>query len=247
MEIKANATRKAIAALEFLCMHARLFPCAILTGLWSIASSVWAGYVDPQIEDAGEMVVLSTPASPRVAYFAQLHDGILILTVQVGTFAADGSGASLDVGLAADKVIRLSPQNAATATFGHTITYTFRIPANRLVSNEADWSKLRMGFSVQWTDGTNGARQIESFSQNPQRATHAGLSTDPTNWEPVDLDELSRSALAAHTRITFSYTQPMDGKATIVVEDAKGNRIRNLISGQPMQAGPSADYLGWRR
>jgi hypothetical protein len=185
-----------------------------------------------------DLVVVSTPASPKVAYFLQCRGDSLVLTVQIATFTADGSDTSLDVGLAADKVVRRTGRQGNIQASDHSVLYRIIVPAGELVDNTADWSKLRLGLAVQWAGASGGGpRQREAF-QDPVRAPSAALSSNPADWLPIDLDELSRTAADAHKRITFDFNQPMAGKATIVIDDDKGNRIRNLISGQTMAAGP---------
>ncbi|MBE3135413.1 MAG: hypothetical protein IMZ55_18255, partial [Acidobacteria bacterium] len=59
----------------------------------------------------------------------------------------------------------------------------------------------------------------------------------PEAWAPFDLKEYAALVADRKRRILIEFTQPMDGKATVVVEDEGGHRIRNLVSGAPTAKG----------
>lgn len=187
------------------------------------------------------LVVVSGPASPRVAYTLSRDNDTLTLTVAVESFAPTGGDSTVQVGLAADKTVRLSNKGARAMRIvrsGNTDRYEFRVPAEWLVNSEAGWQLLRLGFEVSWEGGPFGqARQRESFLQSSARAAHGGLSSNPTDWQPISLAEFERAAADRRLQIAFDYNQPLDGKATVVIEEAQGRRVRNLISGRAMAKG----------
>ena len=51
---------------------------------------------------------------------------------------------------------------------------------------------------------------------------------------------------AAHGDVPVPYTLPRDGRVTIVVEDASGRRVRNLVSDAPRKAGENTDLWDGR-
>lgn len=186
------------------------------------------------------LVVVSNAASPEVAYALNHKKGALEVLVTVASFdpPADESGIRLQVGLAADKVVTLSEKEARVRKSGRTTVFKFDVPEKKLVANKEGWEKFRMGIAVSWPGGPFGLpRQCETFLQNITRAPHAGLSASPEDWQLVSLTEYERSMADRRLQIAIDFKQPMDGKATIVIEDEKGLRVRNLISGQPMSAG----------
>ena len=60
---------------------------------------------------------------------------------------------------------------------------------------------------------------------------------------PLDISEYARTVADTRSRIVIPFTQPVNGKATIVIEDAQGHRVRNLIAGKPMTQG--AHVIPW--
>jgi len=116
--------------------------------------------------------------------------------------------------------------------------FVFRVPAMRLVDNAHGWRKLRLAFSVSWAGGPGGEpRQRERFLHITPGAAHAGVSANADDWLPIDLLEVERLAADRAVEIAIDFAQPLDGKATIAIDDADGKRIRNLISAHPLGQG----------
>ena len=212
----------------------------------------WAAFplVQPLLaaaKDAGspgksdaDLMPVSSPASPKVAYGLSQKNGNLKVLVSVASFEAQPkeSVIGLQLGLAADKTVILSGKDAKSKTSGNTTVFEFLVPEKKLIAGKKSWDKLRMAIAVTWPGGPFGEpRQRETFLQTAGRATHAGLSPSPEDWQPVNLQEFERTMADRHLQIAFDFAQPMDGKATIVIEDEQGRRVRNLISGQEMSAG----------
>lgn len=188
-----------------------------------------------------DMLVVSSAASPRVAYAVFRKGDYLNAAVSVESFEPlDRNPAiSVKLGLAADKSLLLSEKDANVRKSGNSLVYEFRVPADKLVAGDAGWEKLRMGISVDWPGGPFGqSRQREAFLQDETaRATHAGLSPSPHDWQIVNLKEFERTIADRKLQIAFDFNQPVDGKASIVIEDERGNRVRNLVSGRSMAKG----------
>ena len=172
-----------------------------------------------------EMVVVSSAVSPRVAYALSRQEGVLAVTISVASFGTppEGETIGLQLGLAADKVVRLSEKQARSKRAGQALTYEFRVPEERLVASQQGWDKLRMGIAVSWPGGPLGQpRQREAFLQNNARATHAGLSPSPDDWQLVSLAEYQRAVADRRLQIAVDFVQPMEGKASIVIDDDQG-------------------------
>jgi hypothetical protein len=187
-----------------------------------------------------DMVVVSGAVSPRVAYGLSRENAALTVRISVASFEspAKAQGIGVQLGLAADKVVVLSETDAALATTGQAVIYKFRVPEGELVAGQQGWDRLRIGIAVSWPGGPFGQpRQREAFLQNMARATHGGLSRSPEDWQLVSLAEHERSMADRRLQIAIDFVQPMDGKASLVIEDDQGRRVRNLISGQTFQAG----------
>lgn len=218
--------------------------CALIAlGTLPAARSAPAPTAPPVTITAAEYQVISGPTSPRVAFALRKTTG-LVLAVEVASLQADGSGTRLTVGLAATKAVILTDGDAVITRGKSLARYIFTIPANALVTKDEEWARLRMGVAVAWEGGPyGGERQRERFRHLGFGASHRELSTNTQDWAPLDITEYARTVADTRNRIAIPFTQPMDGKATVVVEDAAGNRIRNLISGKPLAKG--AHTLEW--
>ena len=194
-----------------------------------------AGPMD--LNDA-DFVVMSGPASPRVAYALQRSGKTLRVALDVAAFSEDGSGTAVELGLDAAQKTILDDSKAKIEHKDGRARYTYTVPASDLVKTEADWKKLRMAVAVRWSGGFSGQdRQRERFGNLDRGAPHAGLSQDSRDWMPLDLGDYASTVADRKSRIAVPFEQPMDGKATIVIEDKDGKRIRNLVSGVKMPDG----------
>ena len=201
-----------------------------LTTLWLLAMA--AGAAD--FPNGDDFVVVSGPASPHVAYALQREGDRLTVVVDVAS--SDGD-AAIQVGLHAAATLLLSDKEADVRRGNGAVRYRFSVPTGRLVAGEGDRAKLRMGLAVAWAGGPFGQdRQRERF-RHVGGAPHAPLSANPADWLPLDLAEHEALVADRRKRIAFDFEQPMDGKATIVIEDANGQRVRNLLAGRPMVQG----------
>lgn len=184
------------------------------------------------------LVTISGPASPKVAYGIARDAQGLTLIVSVDSMAAGGGDSTVRVGLAADKSVVLTDKDARRTRSGPADRFEFRVSSESLVNNESGWQSLRVGMAVSWAGGALGQpRQVESFLQSGARAPHSGLSANPADWQTINLVEFERAARDRALEIAFQFEKPIDGKATIVIDDAQGRRIRNLIAGRSMGQG----------
>lgn len=94
-----------------------------------------------------------------------------------------------------------------------------------------DWSAIRLAATVTFPN------QRERFGFLDHQPIHAPFNADPAVWTPFDL--VTHRELVAERRqeIRIGFEQPGEGKATIVIEDEAGRRVRNLVSGQAFAAG----------
>ncbi|MGE9290683.1 MAG: FlgD immunoglobulin-like domain containing protein [Puniceicoccales bacterium] len=98
--------------------------------------------------------------------------------------------------------------------------------------------QVRFAFAIEWAgNGTSFPRLTERFRHVGNRSIHGGLSQNPEEWEVLDLVAFEQLQEDRRLEIAFDFEQPMDGIATVVIEDEDGNRVRNLISGQFFKAG----------
>jgi len=184
-----------------------------------------------------DLTVVSGPASPRVAYDLERRGEELRLTVEVE--APDPSApVSVQAGLAASGKAILTERDARLEKGAGILRFHFSVPAARLAGRPEDWRRLRFGLAVAWGGGPGGGdRQRERFRHRGSRAPHAGLSLDEADWMPLDLAEHEAARAERRQRLWIEMHQPMEGKATVAIEDEAGRRVRNLVSGRPFAAG----------
>lgn len=210
--------------------HAKLLFVLMLFGAaFAVADEPWT-------ED--DFTEVSNPASPHVAYAIRQNESGVALLIDVAPLESGVPG-KVDVGISAGKALILHSNQAQVIRKGEITRYAFVIPAAALVTTPADWERTRLAISVAWPGGPFGMdRQRERFLHCDGGATSAPLSVNPADWAPLDLKERAAAVFSLKKRIFVDFEQPIDGKVTIVIEDAQGRRIRNLVSGQPMKKGP---------
>lgn len=189
---------------------------------------------------------VSGPASPRVELAVQRAGEQLLVALNVASFVPAADDVSVSLGLAAGKKAVLTDKDARVARAGGVLRYESAVPAASLVANESDWERLRIGVAVAWSGGALGQDRLrERFRHDVQQsgkllnggAPHAGLSPHEADWLPFNLVENALAVTDRKNRIVVAFEQPMDGKATIVIENEKGERVRNLVAGQACAKG----------
>lgn len=94
-----------------------------------------------------------------------------------------------------------------------------------------DWSKLRLAAAI------TVPGQQERFGFTDARAIHAPFAADASVWSVFDVESYREIVNARRQEICIAFEQPVDGKATLVIENEKGERVRNLVSGRAFAAG----------
>lgn len=209
---------------------------------------------------ADDFTTVSTPASPRVAWAAQRDGHALNLAIEVEPWAGAKIPPVVQLGVAAGRKLTLKGEQGF-ATKAGALRFDFPIRDTQLAGTEADWKKLRFAFAVTWpgefpdTQRTHSVvltergleerpmpsdtdRQRERFRHLDAHAPHAALSSAEADWQPLDLVEHTAAIADRRNRLAIALAQPMDGKATLVIEDTDGQRVRNLIAGKPLAKGP---------
>jgi outer membrane protein assembly factor BamB len=207
--------------LAILCALAASAP-----GLHAATQAAWS----PE-----DFVQVSGPASPQVSFAVRQDGAQLRVAVEVASFAVDGGGTRVGLGLAAGKAVVLSEQDAQVTRGKQLATYAFAVP---LAALGGDLKALRLGLAVAWAGGPDGADRQRERLRHAGGAAHGALALDPQEWLPFDLAEYATQVADRKNRIEIALTQPLDGKATVVIEDAAtGKRLRNLIGGMPLAKG----------
>jgi hypothetical protein len=188
--------------------------------------------------DAAEFTPVAGPLSPPVGYALSQQGAELTVAVEAAAIAPAAPAPLVELGVAARRSLILQCTAAKAFRQENAVRYVWHIPARRLVDADADWDRLRLAFAVRWPGGPGGADiQRERFRTADSRAPHQALSTDPADWLPLSLAEYNAQRAERKERIAFEIAQPIDGKYTVVIDDAVGHRVRNLVSGQPAAHG----------
>ena len=176
----------------------------------------------------GDFIRLTGAEAPDVRYAVERTAEGLSLEVRAGAYGSSAAAPHVEAAAAAAREARLEAD-------GNVTPLLFK--ASSLVDSDADWKKLRLAIRVSWPDGNGGYLQRERFFCTDGRAPHADLPASSGDWLPLDLEEHARIVADRKARIAFDFDQPMDGKATIVIEDESGKRVRNLVSGADFAKG----------
>ncbi|MFM7413092.1 MAG: hypothetical protein ACKO6E_07785, partial [Planctomycetota bacterium] len=159
---------------------------AVLSSLALVEVVAAAGLAGFVLAD-DTLVPVSTAVSPRVAYDVTKQGDALVVVVAVEPFSSAASpqepagGVAVQLGAAADKKVVLTGEKPTQDADG-SVRFTFRIPAERLVTSPAGWETLRLAFAVEWAGGPAGQpRQRERFLASAARSPHAGLPPEPAD------------------------------------------------------------------
>ncbi len=216
MDHRPHATRLLTAVLA-----ATVLPCA-------------HAHAAPSEDD---FLALGGPASPAVAFALKKEPRRLRLWVRAETLAPDARPA-VRLGLAAGHKLVLDAKDADVSSADGQVTFAFAVEADDLADRADDWNRLRMALAVRWPGGPAGTdRRRERFRHLDGRAPHAGLSTDPRDWAPLDIRDVATLVADRKSRIRLTLRQPIEGKATVAIEDLEGRRVRNLLAGESLPAG----------
>ena len=104
--------------------------------------------------------------------------------------------------------------------------------------------QLKLWLHVRWIR-PDGSTAFEDTFLSP--ALGAKTPGDPVAMEAFDLDAFVRESEAESHRIRIPVKMPRDGKATVVIDDASGNRVRNVVNALPLQAGDNSVEWDGRR
>lgn len=183
-------------------------------------------------------VTVSSQVQSPVAIAFDVTGGELRARVRVDKPQDQTSRLEIDLGLAAKDHVRLNQDQAKVAETSHQIVYSFTVPVSQLVSQESDWRQFAFGLAVtQVTTGSRPSRSVARFHHQDHRAVFNPMSKNPADWAPFDMQAYQTELTQQHSLITIDFEQTVDGKASIVIQDANGKPVRNLVSGYDFAAG----------
>jgi len=188
--------------------------------------------------DAGEAIEVGDALTPRVAYRLERKGDNLRAVVVADRLPGTAGEPRVELGVAVDRPVILSGKQARKSVDGGRTRYEFTIPIRQTGTPKGDSGEVRMAFCVEWEGDIPGKPRLRNrFLHIGPGAVHRKLSRDPAHWQLLRLSEQERLLEDRRREIAFSFDQPLEGKATLVIEDAQGRRVRNLLSAHPFRKG----------
>lgn len=184
-------------------------------------------------------VVLSEPVAPQVAIAFDRGPSQLTVKVRLTHQLEDSSTrVGVKVGLCAASHLILDASKAQVQSSGSSTVYRFTVPNDALGHSESDWNRFAFGMQVAHiTTGDRPVRTVMRYHHADHRAIFNAMSDNPADWEAFDLKAYQTAIDQQHSLIAIDFDQPTTGKASIVIEDADGKHVRNLVSGYDFEAG----------
>ncbi|MBY0356382.1 MAG: hypothetical protein K2W82_00155 [Candidatus Obscuribacterales bacterium] len=186
-----------------------------------------------------EFISLNDEVTPKVAYALKTVGERIWLILDIGTFS-DGKVAVV-AGLSSKRKVNFSADSSQAVRIGEKSRFAFAVNKKDLTDTPAALNQVRLGFAVRWLGGANGEDRLRwRFNHNDHLAAFQPMSASPADWQLVDLSSYRQSIALKQNKLNVVFQQPLDGKATVVIEDSSGKRIRNLLSGKTMNKGLQA-------
>jgi len=183
-------------------------------------------------------LVVSRGTSPEVAYRLDLSSvDELAVTVTVKALDPSWPAPRVSLGLSAVETLTLSPDQAKVEKMNEKMAYTFQVKRKELDAKDMELKQLRLAFAVEWINPDGEVIQRENFFMSSTASSFTQVGQDASRWLPFSLVEYSRLMENFSQQIRVSWDQPADGKASLVVENEQGVRVRNLVSGRSFSSG----------
>lgn len=196
---------------------------------------------------------ISTDADPYVAYAVRLTETAVHIAVETESIPGSEATPEAEVGVALEKKVVLDRSDATrsvAATSAHSkgqlrTRFVYAVPKQRLGAISLPWSQLRVAIRVAWEDRRLPAARQPLFAQryfdtgpggNFAPLTMEGTG-DFTSWQVFDVVGYANAVRARKERLVVELQQPQKGRASIVIDDKHGKRIRNLVNAADYEQG----------
>ena len=176
-------------------------------------------------------------ANPARIALRQNAGGVTVV-LEVAPYPGSTNVPTVVLGVAAASKQILNAKSATNGAIPGWHRFSFRVPATKLAGNEAEWAQFRLSVAATFP-GTIAGQPLYRVRYRHQdgRAMHNKLSLNPRDWQVFDLNAYRQRVIDRRARVVLAFDQPLTGKGTIVIDDAQGRRVRNLINGRPYQKG----------
>ncbi|MCM8540999.1 MAG: hypothetical protein NE328_12050, partial [Lentisphaeraceae bacterium] len=174
-----------------------------------------------------DFITVSEALMPHVSYALRNENDLVMITVKAESF--NNIEPTIKLGISSEKKKVLSSDNAKKKTDASYVLYSFSVLKSEIgeIANE-----FKMAFEVNWfSKDLNIDLRKERFLHINPAAPHSGLSENEKNWAALNFKDYKQQVSDKRNEINLNINQPLNGKMTVVIENEKGDRIRNLISG----------------
>lgn len=189
--------------------------------------------------EAPAFFTIAKPAAPDVAYSVR-HDAKekkLVITIAAAAMQPDWPAPRVNIGVAYAKKFMLTSADAKPEKADGRFVFRFPIDTARLAKAGEDLAGLRWAFDVAWLNPAGEVVQRENFFVPSSWPAFRPIGDNPADWAEFSLAEHEKLSANLRQQLRVSWNQPFDGKASVVIEDGSGRRVRNLVSGRPFSAG----------
>lgn len=184
---------------------------------------------------AASFETISDATTPHVGYAVEHSGSTLTVRVNVGAFRPGQPAPRLQLGLSAASTAVLDQSRAKIEAGKDAWTYTFTLPNVTFATPEE--ARFRWALLVEWVDASGRSLQRQNYFTPPSWSPYRDIGGDASVWSVFSLADYRVEQERRAQRIALAFEQPIDGKASIVIENADGRRVRNLVTGQPLPAG----------
>ena len=202
---------------------------ALAACLFSVTPSVRAASSFEAVSQAGAM--------PEVAYSVEAGAGALTIRFKVAEFRKGFPHPVVRLGVASSSTVILDDKNAQVTPASGGWAYTFSLPSASLGADAGKVS-FRLAFLVDWVGPEGQSVQRQNFFVPSTWSPYRDIGADSSAWNVFSMSDFLAAQARHSQRIGLTFEQPMNGKASVVIEDSSGRRVRNLVTGQVFAAGP---------
>lgn len=191
--------------------------------------------------EAGDFQAVQSAAQPACAYALDEAAGGLRVSLRLAAVSGASGPPAVTLGVMAARSVR---RTVAAVPDGAGFAAAFTVPWSELGGDGKAPAEIRLAARAAWPSAALKTElRRERYLARDGAAPHDDLPADPADWTLVSLAEHRQAIADRRAEIAITCTQPMDGRLSVVVEDAAGVRLRNLVSGIDATAG--AQRIAW--
>lgn len=187
--------------------------------------------------DPGDFLAVHSAAQPDCSYAIDDDAEGITVSLLLAAVAGQSGPPEVTVGVAAQQ--RVQRTVAAVHVPGSGFRASARVRWSELTADGKPPADIRLSVRAAWSSARlKEPLRRERYLARDGAAPHGDLPADAADWTAVSLVEHRQTLADRRAEIAIACTQPMTGRMSLVIEDAAGRRVRNLVSGIDAAAGP---------